>query len=150
MTRPRAGSNWPVTCYRPPIKHNTFSHNICYTGTLLGHEGPNGRGSMEICKYINCRSAYGGGKLQEKSIYLDLFNPSHTSSGGGGGGRTNPGGGGGGVKLILIYDPKSTNSHTQRYRFNVLTLAKYDFWRAETVRSFIKHTAGWVSIVRRL
>jgi len=106
---------------------------------------------MEICKYINCRSAYGGGGLQEKSIYLDLFNPSHTSSGGGGGGgRTNPGGGGGGVKLNLIYDPKSINSHTQRYRFNVLTLAKYDFRRTETVRSFIKHTAGWISIVRRL
>jgi len=105
---------------------------------------------MEICKYINCQYG-GGGGLQEKSIYLDLFNPSHTSSGGGGGGRTNPGGGGGGgVKLILIYDPKSTNSHTQRYRFNVLTLAKYDFRRAETVRSFINHTAGWISIVHRL
>jgi len=57
---------------------------------------------MKICKYINCRSEYGGGcggGLQEKSIYLDLFKPSHTSSDGGGGGRTNPrGGGGGGVK----------------------------------------------------
>jgi len=111
---------------------------------------------MKICKYINCGSEYSGG-LQEKSIYIyiDLFNPSHTSSGGGGGGRTNPGGGGGGgggcsVKLILIYDPKSTNSHTERYRFNVLTLAKYDFRQAETVRSFINHTAGRVSIVHRL
>lgn len=95
---------------------------------LILYRGPNGRGSIEICKCINCRSEYGGGGLQEKSIiYLDLFNPSHTSSSGGGGGRINSGCGGSGVKLILIYDPKSTNSHTQRYRFNVLTLAKYDF-----------------------
>jgi len=54
---------------------------------------------------------------------------------------------GGGVKRVLIYDPKSANSRTQRYRFNVLTLAKYDFRRAETVRSFINRPArGYRSV----
>lgn len=88
-------------------------------------------GSMKICKYIN----FGSGEeaiRQEKSTprpfqpVTYIIQPRE----------------GGGVKHILIYDPKSTNSHTQRYRFNVLTLAKYDFRRAETVRSFINHAAG--------
>jgi len=127
-----------------------YIHIYMHIIILILYRGPNGRCSIEICKCINCRFECGGGGLQEKSIYLDLFNPSHTSSSVGGGGRINPGGGGSGVKLILIYDLKSTNSHTQRYRFNVLTLAKYDFRWAETVRSFINHTAGRVSIVHRL